>query len=474
MTKMTMKYQLFFIILLTISLIVSGMYFFVRYSFERGFVHFMEERRQVFISQFVSALANEYQHTGNWNNLSNDKVLWQAIIQANLPSNYLPSPPFWVERFTGTPLQPPSAHAFWTDSMALLDGNKTPLIQPAQALEPSGLKLYPIQVESKTVGFLGVLLRAIPPDFIEHRFKLQQTRAFIIIAFVMIVISAVLAFLLAKVLVKPVQRISAASRELAKGNYKINLSIQSLNELGQLAQDMNSLAQALDKTEQSRRQWMADISHELRTPLMVMQGELEALEDGIRPLNQVAIKSLQSDVLRLNRLVDDLYELSLSYLGALTYHKCAVNPVTLLEADLKTLASKFELLNIAVQLNNRLPSQPLIYADPLRISQLFRNLLNNTLSYTASGGRLEITLSKQQGICVIQFEDTAPGVPITDMPKLFERFFRVERSRNRRYGGAGLGLAICRNIVESHQGQISAYASPLGGLGLKIELALQA
>ena len=471
---MSMKYQLFFIILLTISLIVSGMYFFVRYSFERGFVHFMEERRQMFISRFVFDLVNEYQRTGNWTNLSKDKVHWQAIIQANLPPNYLPTPPFWVERFTGTPPQPPSAHAFWTDSLALLDGNKTPLIQPVQALELSSLRLYPVQVKSKTVGFLGVLLRTMPPDFIEHRFKLQQIRAFIIISLFMIVVSAALAFLLAKVMVKPIQRISAASRALAQGNYKISLNIQSLNELGQLAKDMNSLAQALDKTEQSRRQWMADISHELRTPLMVMQGELEALEDGIRPLNYDAITSLQNDVLRLNRLVDDLYGLSLSDLGALTYHKRAVNPVSLLEADLKTLSSKFEMHNIAVQINNRLPTQPLIYADPLRLSQLFQNILTNTLNYTASDGRLEITLSKQQGSCVIQFEDTAPGVPVTDIPKLFERFFRVERSRNRRYGGSGLGLAICRNIVEGHQGQISAYASPLGGLGLKIELALQA
>jgi two-component system sensor histidine kinase BaeS len=232
------------------------------------------------------------------------------------------------------------------------------------------------------------------------------------------------------------------------------------------------MAAALEQSEQSRRRWVADISHELRTPLSVLRGELEALQDGIRPLTPSAIDSLFADVMRLHRLTEDLYQLSLSDKGALSYRKDHLDPVEILKDDLASLKMKFKDKNIQIKWVNDISNPIYIYADPDRLSQLYRNLLNNSASYTDNNGQLIITIFQKTTNLTINLSDSEPGVPEHEVSKLFDRFYRLESSRNRHYGGAGLGLAICKNIVEAHNGSLHAYPSPLKGLILCIELPI--
>ena len=234
------------------------------------------------------------------------------------------------------------------------------------------------------------------------------------------------------------------------------------------------MAAALEQSELARRRWVADISHELRTPLAVLRGELEALQDGIRPLNPEAIDSLFGDVMRLNRLTEDLYQLSLSDQGALSYRKTDVDPVKLLNEDLSALKPEFQNKQITITLTNNLPGPISLYADPDRLSQLYRNLLTNSANYTDNKGRLDITISREADKLVLNFSDSEPGVPELELPRLFDRFYRAESSRNRHHGGAGLGLALCSNIVEAHNGTIQAHTSPLKGLAIRIELPMNA
>ncbi len=194
------------------------------------------------------------------------------------------------------------------------------------------------------------------------------------------------------------------------------------------------------------------------------------MQDGVRPLNPESVASLQTDVARLNRLVEDLYQLSMTDLGALSYHKRLVDPVSLLRDDVETLAGEFERHDLQIAVRDELAAPATLHADPDRLSQLFRNLMQNSLRYTDAGGRLEITVSRSADQVVFDFCDSAPGVPVDALTQLFERFYRVEASRNRAHGGAGLGLAICRNIVEAHDGRIEARPSPLGGVCIHIEL----
>jgi two-component system sensor histidine kinase BaeS len=277
---------------------------------------------------------------------------------------------------------------------------------------------------------------------------------------------------LARRLVRPIRALASATHRLAAGQFDIRVPVGSSDELGHLARDFNSLAVTLEKNEQARRQWVADISHELRTPLAVLRGEIEALQDGIRQPTPDSVRSLHGEVLRLSRLVDDLYQLSLSDLGALTYRKENLDVAELLTEALTSYRP--ELAQKEIRLTLELPRRGTakVFGDPERLHQLFANVLDNALKYTDAGGALAIRLDVGDGQARLDFQDSAPGVPESKLERLFDRLYRVETSRNRAAGGAGLGLAICRNIVEAHAGRITAQPSPLGGVWIRITLPL--
>jgi len=243
--------------------------------------------------------------------------------------------------------------------------------------------------------------------------------------------------------------------------------VRSGDELGRLAEDFNRLAQALERNEQLRRRFMADVSHELRTPLAIVKGELEAIEDGVRPLSRESLASLNHEVAALGKLVDDLYQLALADVGALAYRKEPVEITQLLQEAVDSLGERFNERRLSVE-TDLAPARA--FADGDRLTQAFRNLLENSLRYTDAGGRVRIVARRHAGKIRIVVEDSDPGVPAQAMPHLFERFYRVDGSRSRANGGAGLGLAICRSIVEAHDGEIKARSSPLGGLAVEIEL----
>lgn len=334
------------------------------------------------------------------------------------------------------------------------------------------LVLQPITYQEKIVGYLGLLPGKTVNHVSEIRFMERQSESFIWIALLMVLLSAGLALLLAYTLGRPLKRIAGAVKALAVGRYDSRLPVESSDELGQLARDFNDMAAALEQSEQARRCWVADISHELRTPLAVLRGELEALQDGIRPLTAEAVDSLLGDVMRLNRLTDDLYQLSLSDQGGLSYRKEHVDPVELLKEDLAALTPEFQNKHMTITWINNLPDPVSIYADSDRLSQLYRNLLNNSANYTDSHGQLVITVFREADNLVLDFSDSEPGVSELELSKLFNRFYRVESSRNRHHGGAGLGLAICSNIIKAHNGSIKAQSSPLHGVTIRIELPI--
>ena len=231
------------------------------------------------------------------------------------------------------------------------------------------------------------------------------------------------------------------------------------------------MAGTLRKNLSARQQWIADISHELRTPVAVLQGEIEAIQDGVRELNKDSINSLHQEVVRLSNLVNDLHELSLSDVGALSTRKQKLNIVELIEAVIEQNRGSLQDKSIIIKLN---ASSDIIMvdADYQRMEQLFVNLAINSRHYTQSPGTITVTVSKQNQKVMITWADSAPGVSDADLGRLFERLYRVETSRNRNAGGSGLGLAICQNIVEAHQGSIKAEHSRLGGVSMVITLPL--
>jgi two-component system sensor histidine kinase BaeS len=473
----SIRFKLFLTLLLTTLLVVAGMYAFMRWSLDRGFAEFLEKRQQEHLSILLENLENYYTADPGWAQLTGNKRQWLNLLAASR-EHRRHFPLEWLQQAIREPADvwPPELHGPAAERrflplelrVMLLRADKTVIFGRRDRLKQ--LTLHPILHQQQVVGYLGVLPGKPLNQPIELQFIERQGRSFVWIALGMVLLSAVLASVLAYALGRPLKRIAGAAKTLAAGNYDIRLPVESADELGQLARDFNEMAAALGQAEQARRRWIADISHELRTPIAVLRGELEALQDGIRPLTREAVDALYGDMMRLNRLTDDLYQLSLSDQGALSYRKSAVDPVTILRADMDVLAPEFAAKGIAVKLADRRESPFSLHADPDRLSQLFRNLLTNSLNYTDTGGWLDVTAAREADALVVEFADSAPGVPEAAMPRLFDRFYRVDSSRSRHHGGAGLGLAICSNIVKAHRGEISASASAAGGLRIRIEL----
>ena len=213
---------------------------------------------------------------------------------------------------------------------------------------------------------------------------------------------------------------------------------------------------------------MADIAHELRTPVAILKGEIEAMQDGVRPVSEQTTASLREEVDHLARLVDDLQTLALSDAGALNLQMESVNfsVITCQSGE----AYRARLAARGIELRLHIGEGIILDADPQRLKQLLNNLLENCCRYVDKGGRVILSLAAKDKTVVLNLDDSGPGLETEQMERLFERFYRVEGSRSRLTGGSGLGLAICRNIVETHQGSIRAENSSMGGLRIHVEL----
>ena len=327
----------------------------------------------------------------------------------------------------------------------------------------------PILVDGVVAGWVGSKRFTEVTDAADLAFQRRQESAAWYIAGLAVLLAAVVAWLLGRVMLVPARRLATATRALAAGQYDIRVPVSSQDELGQLARVFNKLAGTLQSNENMRRAFMADVSHALRTPLAIMRGELEAVEDGLQPLDQRVVQSLQSEVGILSKLVDDIHMLSMTEVAPLAYHGEQVDVVELLDTTLSSWQERLAVRGLSLKRVGVI-DRMLVSGDPNRLRQVFQNLLENAVRYVDQGGTVQVGCQAGSPGVIIDFDDSGPGMSPEDYPRLFDRFYRREASRNRATGGSGLGLAICRGIVEAHGGRIMAQASPLGGLRVRIEL----
>lgn len=505
-----------FLILLCVSLgtviVTQG---FVRWSFQRGLERLAAERQAQRLEAIAERLSAIYARDGDWDRLAADKRLWVHTLVGAPPEGHRRR---WVEPDVGDapahqdhpgrhggrgprarrPLREllgdlPAEPGAWPPRRVLAriraGEPPRPLELRLMLLDAAGDIVYgrealladaerhPLRDGGGLIGSLAMLPGPPITELADLRFRERQTGALWLIGLGVALLAALLAFPLSKRLTRPVVAFQRSMRRLAAGDYDARVAVAGNDELGRLGRDLNDLAAALAQTEQARRQWAADIAHELRTPLSLLRADVEAMQDGVRPLDHAALDAVHADTLRLGRLIDDLYELSMTDLGALSYRKAPVDLLALLSGELDAFEGAFAEAGIALALSADGADETrdwTVHGDPQRLTQLFGNLLRNTLAYTDRGGELRVRLSRRAGSAHIDFDDTAPGVPAADLPRLFERLYRVDASRSRATGGAGLGLAIARNIVAAHGGAISAVASPLGGLRVQVALPLAA
>jgi two-component system sensor histidine kinase BaeS len=488
--KLSLTHKFFLVLLSAVCAVVLGMFFLMQYAFDRGFLNYVNTVEAERFETLTQNLETSYAEEGNWQFLRSNYRLWGEFLDNSQPDDSRPMPRLNVpdNRRPGQPHRPPEKFRpgkadrpppreapekpkLFEHRIVLLDKEKNILFGPSN--HPDTMRITPLKQAFEVIGYLGLIPQQHLIDDLQLRFVKKQKKTFAIIALIMASLAALLALPLAKQMVKRLKSLAEATHQLAAGHYETRLEAGSADELGQLTDDFNTLARTLEHNEQLRRQWVGDISHELRTPLAVLRGEIEAMQDNVRPATPEALASLHAETMRLGRLVDDLFQLSMSDIGALTYQKEELNLSLLLNEAVDSFRPEFTTKNISITRNWTEENSFIIFGDPDRLHQLFDNLLNNSLKYTNSGGKLDLKLTLTDETVTLIFQDSTPGVEAPELSKLFDRLYRVEGSRNRSSGGAGLGLAICKNIVEAHGGKITAGPSESEGLLIKIRLPLQ-
>jgi two-component system sensor histidine kinase BaeS len=467
--RVGLRTKLFFALLATLVLAVAATSIAARVTFVSGFLGYLNEQESDRVEHMIPRLALMYGRYGSWDFLYADPRLWLWVLmgfpEADADSFFPddePFPPF--------PRMPESDLTGLNLRIALFDQRRD-FVSGNPAVPPDA-SARPIIVKGVIVGYLAVLPFQRAAAVAATRLQNQQIISMRIIGAGGIFLAAVVSISLTRRVLAPVRRIAAATHLLAAGNYGTRLHITSADEIGQLADDFNRLALALQRNEQMRRVFVADVSHELRTPLAILCGELDAIEDNVRPLTPESLTSLQSEVATLSKLVNDLFDLSLADLGALTYRMSDVDIAGLLRMRVHSFTDR--LAERRIVLESHIADEALIVtADQTRIHQLINNLMENSLRYTHPEGRARVSCYRDRQQVMLIVEDSEPGVPPEIVPRLFERFYRMEGSRNRVSGGAGLGLAISKSIAEAHGGTIFARASSLGGLCVSVSLPLR-
>ncbi len=260
-------------------------------------------------------------------------------------------------------------------------------------------------------------------------------------------------------ILRPVGQLTQAAEKMADGDLSVRVPVESEDELGQLALAFNSMAGSLEEQEQLRRNMVGDVAHELRTPLTNLRGYLEAVRDGLIPPDTALVDNLYEETMLLNRLVADLHELAQAEAGQLTLVRTPASLADVVEQAVEILRPQAAAKDVAltVDVPRALPD---VDIDRERIGQVLRNLMNNALAHTPPSGAIGVDAALEGGSVWVSVHDTGEGIAPEDLPHVFDRFYRADRSRARHTGGYGLGLAIVRQLVIAHGGTITVESTP--------------
>lgn len=443
-----------------------------RWSFEQGLKDFFVGLEQQRLQRLSDSLLRDYIRAGNRWSIFEQISLREYTRQQQEPRDdrrRLPPPPKpdpfanSQQRRRGKPQSaplPPTA----------LFSNNGEQISGDISQHSGELVRQPIQLNGKPIGELRSLLMVKDISPLATQFSRQQLWASLIIGLLCLLVAILVSQRVAKKLLKPVREILNGVKQLSDGQYTIQFKNHSKDELGELMGNLERLSLTLEKNRSAKNRWFANISHELRTPLTVLQGEIEVLKAGIRPFNRQQLESFEQEIRLLQRLVNDLYQLSTSDIGALRYHFDQLNLSDWIKDTIKTVKTQATQKGLSIQVN--IQEDIIIQADAQRIEQLLLNVLANSLAYTNAPGKIEIELAQlttnKGPKALLTITDSAPGVPSEDLELIFDPLYRLDSSRQARESGAGLGLALCKNIADAHQADIKALPSSLGGVSIQV------
>ncbi|MEZ8882352.1 ATP-binding protein [Vibrio sp. 10N.222.54.F6] len=444
--------------------------YFINSSFQRGLQDFTNNNEIALAQELANNLKQYYSPSEKWRRLEREPHLIASSIGGPSrphPRDRHPSPPPLREP------ESPGLQPIW-QRLNILDQDGRAIIGPPENLhhleDGQHQALVEITRDDQVIGYISIVqMDEISGPLAESFFK-QQTTHVSTIASITVLLSFLISLFLVRRFLKPLRALSKGAKSIENGDLDFYIKKSGNDELSDLIGIFNGVVETLRKQKTLREQWLSDISHELRTPITVLRSELEALQDGIRSPEPKYIDSLHQQIITLGQLVEDLHQLSLYDIGFNLNVKNNVDIHKLIDSVIVQNSIRLEQKNITLTKHYDHSAPLFTSCDERLLTQLFVNLLENSARYTSDNGHVSIDVTDISDSIIINVEDSDPGVPDASLPRLFERLYRVDKSRSRSSGGSGLGLSICKNIVEAHQGHITADHSELGGLRIIIAL----
>jgi len=456
-----------------------------RGGFKKGFEDFLKRQEEVQLSYLVPELQALYRRSGSWDSLRNEPRRWLRVLAKTRPEGIAPPEDELQDQHTSPArargdrpkardANPPprDLRQLWR-RIFLLDAEKqwvagAPEFQVNHPEDGKQDQLQPVEVGGQVVGWVGFVASRQPSSPEAQRFLRFQRNTLLLSAMIALLASALVGFLLARHISRPVVALRDSVQSLTAGDYSVRTEARGGDEIASLGRNFNRMAENLQANESARRRWTADVAHELRTPIAILQAEIEAARDGVRPDMNATLDSLREEVLHLSALVNDLQTLALADAGALNLKLAETDLSLMTRQVLDAMSERIQQSGLTLKLD--LPDTLVIQADAQRIRQLLLNLVENACRYTDAPGQVRIQLKQAESGAEWLIEDSPPGLQTSQLARLFDRFYRAEGSRGRAGGGSGLGLSICEKIVQAHGGDIVAMPSELGGLAIKVSL----
>jgi signal transduction histidine kinase len=422
----SLRFRLLVAFTLVILVVVGAIYFFVSQTTQGEVRRYGERSEQARFGRVAFELHRYYREHGDWEGIQPYVDQWGSLYGRRI---------------------------ILTDSSGIVVADSQGELLGQQYLPDTPGMRFPPPWEGDSVGTL--YMSPEPSAVFPSPLSLSQTISHFLLwgALLAAAVAFLITYFLSRRISAPVKTLTLAARQMGQGDLSQRVRSKEKGELGELAQAFDTMAENLERGEQLRRNMIADIAHELRTPLSNLKGYLEAIHDGVVKPAPDAIRSLDEEANLLSRLVDDLQELSLAEAGELKLDCQTEDIIKLLKQTVAMRQTHAAAKGVLVSAN--LPKKlPPVNIDTHRISQVLFNLIDNAITHTPRGGSITIAARHLGNWLEISVEDTGEGIPAEDLPNIFERFYRVDKSRARATGGAGLGLAIAKSLVEAHGGRI--------------------
>lgn len=429
------------------------------------------------IKNLAENLEEHYQQHGSWNAFIDQPNQWRETVDRNFFTVFFRLMAEVAADRGETQAAPPSGFQempkwefpFGTfyQRLSLLDAKKQPLINPEILNQKATYQR--IRVDGDTVGWLRIGSIDVDMLPLAQYFFDQQLKIVLWSAVIGGLFAVLLTYILSRHITSPIRRLTQKAKQIAKRDFTTAVEVDTGDELQELAEGFNSISKELDVYQRRQKQWLMDVSHELKTPLTVLVGEVFAICDDISKCDESTAELLQREASRIKRIADDLYQLCQIEEMGIQLHCSPVQLGALVHQQINSYLSRLDAKNIVVtEYYSQVPIT--VSVDTDRLTQVLINLLENCLRYTDSPGEIWVYEAGTPEGALFAIEDSGPGVPSESLPRLFDRLYRMKTENAERLGGAGLGLAICREIIIAHGGTITAKHGSRGGLRIEILL----